>query len=464
MEVSTKALVADEMGINVGPVVAATVNHRAWLVVKYRKTLSNNENLILNRAYRTELAPDDRQLQMLHGHAGSARFAYNWGLRWVMNVIEYNQLPHKRLKLPSAIDLHRELNGLKEMEFPWMYEFSKCAPQEALRDLETAFKNFFAHRTGFPRFKDKKRRAGSFRLTGRIRVSPNEIRLPRLGWVRLKERGYLPSGNHINSATVSEHGGKWFVSISVLKEVEDPAPPEGPVVGLDLGVNSLFVVSDGTYVENPKVLNRYERKLKRLQKATMRKQKDSANKKKAADALRRLHYRIANVRSDPIDKATTMLAKTKSVIVVEDLNVKNMMAYHSIAKSIADAAMGEVVRQLEYKTKWYGSRLVVAAKYYPSTKRCSRCGHVKDFVPLDERVYHCEVCGLVTDRDLNAARNLAQWPGVARTLKTPVEGGVQPAYQPVQLPYESGTTSLDRGPRPKMRQASIVLATVTKPG
>ena len=161
---------------------------------------------------------------MLHGHVGTARFACNWGLRWVTNIIEYNQLPHKRLKLPSAMDLHCELNGLKGTKYPWMYEFSKCAPQEALHDLETAFKNFFAHRSGFPRFKDKKRRTGSFRPTGRIRVRLNEIRLPRLGWVRLKERGYLPSRNHINSATVSEQGGKWFVSIDVLDEVKDLFP------------------------------------------------------------------------------------------------------------------------------------------------------------------------------------------------------------------------------------------------
>ena len=159
-----------------------------------------------------------------------------------------------------------------------------------------------------------------------------------------------------------------------------------------------------------------------------------------------------------------MLARTKSIIVVEDLNVRNMMANHFLAKSIADVAMGETVRQLSYKAKWYGSTLVIDNEYFPSTKRCSRCGHVKGFMPLDERVYHCEACSLVIDRDLNAARNLAQWPGVARTLKTPVEGGVQPASQPVQLPYESGTTSLEGCPIPEMPQASTVLATVTKLG
>ena len=160
-----------------------------------------------NRAYKTELAPDEKQLPKLCNHVGAARFAYNWGLRWKLNAMEYNQLPHPRIELPTAVDLHRELNSLKKTRFPWMYESSKCAPQEALRALDTAFRNFFARRAGFPRFKRRKSDAGSFTLTGAIRVRPNEIHLPRIGWVRLKERGYIPSRAHINSATVSERAG-----------------------------------------------------------------------------------------------------------------------------------------------------------------------------------------------------------------------------------------------------------------
>ena len=135
--------------------------------------------------------------------------------------------------------------------------------------------------------------------------------------------------------------------------------------------------------------------------------------------------RVANTRLDAIQKFTTMLAKTKPVIVLEDLDVKNMMGNHHLARAITDAAWGEMLRQLRYKTQWYGSALITADMWYPSTKRCSRCGHVKEEMPLGERFFHCEGCGLVSDRDLNAARNLAEWPGVARTLETPVEGGVQ---------------------------------------
>ncbi len=288
----------------------------------------------LARAYKTEVAPDDAQLPEFHRHVGAARFAYNWGLRWKMNVMEHNQLPHPRIKLPTAIDLHRELNRLKKSRFPWMYESSKCAPQEALRDLDSAFLNFFDGRAGFPRFKSRKRRAGSFTLTGAIRTRPDKIHLPRLGWVRLKERGYLPSRRHINSVTVSERAGRWFVSVNVVEEAKDTVPVAGPTVGVDRGINSLIVVSDGTAVENPRALARREHKLKHIQRAVSRKKRGSKNRKKAVDALRRLHYKIANVRVDVIHKATTMLAKTKSVIVVEDLRVRNMMANHTLAKSI----------------------------------------------------------------------------------------------------------------------------------
>lgn len=233
----------------------------------------------------------------------------------------------------------------------------------------------------------------------------------------MKERGYLPSRIHINSATVSERAGRWFVSINVVEQISS----QGPAVGVDRGIDRLLVVSDGAIATNPRAMSRYERKLKRLQRSLSLMKKGSANRRKVVEALRRVHCRVANVRRDVINKAATKLARTKSVIVVDELSVRNMMANHSLAESIADVAMAEVVRQLKYKTAWYGSRLVTADRWYPSTKRCSKCGQLKGRMDLSERIYHCGVCGLTTDRDLNAARNLEQWPGVARTLETPVE-------------------------------------------
>ena len=393
--------------------------------------------VMVHRAYRTELDPNNAQRTLLLQHAGVARFAYNWGLRRKLEVMRMNQLPIPRIKLPTAIDLHRELNRLKPIEFPWMYESSKYAPQEALRDLDTAFKNFFQGRARFPRFKGRKHGIGSFTLIMSIHVKDDRIRLPRLGWIRSKEHGYLPKEAHINSATVSERAGHWFVSLNVVEERENPEPIIGGAVGVDRGLKSLAVVSDGIVIENPKAMARCERKLKHLQRAVSRKQRGSSNRRKASHRFARFHARISNMRKDVLHKATTVLATTKSVLVVEDLAVRNMMANHHLAKAIGDAGWAEFVRQLEYKSKWYGSRLVVADRFFPSTKRCSSCGGVKASMPLEERTFVCEFCGFTADRDLNAALNLEQWPSVGRTLETPVEGGVQVARP--QPSYESGT-------------------------
>src|SRR5712691_2460393 len=333
----------------------------------------------LVRAYKTELAPDEAQIATLYNHAGAARFAYNWGLTWKNNVHTYNLLPHPKLKTPTAMDLHRELTRLKKGKLSWLYEVSKCSPQKALRDLDAAFSNFFAHRAGFPKFKSRKKKgAGSFSLYGDISVCPGEVRLPRIGWVRLKERGYIPSRAHINSVTVSERAKRWYVAVNVAEERKEPLAPPGPVVGVDRGLNSLAVVSDGTVLENPRVLRRYGRKLRHLQRNLSRKRKGSSNRRKAREALARLNMRVANTRLDAIQKFTTMLARTKPVIVVEDLDVKNMMGNHHLARAIADARWGEISRQLGYKTRWYGSTLITADRWYPSTKRCSRCGQVKE--------------------------------------------------------------------------------------
>ncbi len=285
-----------------------------------------------------------------------------------------------------------------------MYQVSKCCAQEALRDLDRAYKNFFEGRAGFPRFKSKKRGAGSFRLTGRIRVFQDRIQLPRLGKIRLKEKGYIPTDGHMLSATVSERAGRWFVSVAVEEGIQ-VLKNDGPVAGVDLGLVRMATVSDGTVFENPKALNRHERRLKRLQRSVSRRQKGSINRAKARLRLARLYLRIANVRRDALHKATIWLARTKSAIVVEDLNVKGIRKNHRIAGSMSDAGMYEFRRQLEYKTVWYGSRLIVADRFYASTKACSACGHAQN-IALSERTYRCAACGLEIDRDLNAALNL----------------------------------------------------------
>jgi putative transposase len=354
------------------------------------------------RAYRTELGPNRAQRALLLRHAGAARFAYNWGLSRRMQ--EYAATG----RTLNAIALHRELNRLKKTVFQWMYEVSKCAPQEALRDLDKAFRSFFEGRSRFPRFKSRKRGAGGFRLTGTIKVARDRIQLPRIGILKLKEKWYLPaSGVRILSVTVSEHAGHWFVSVQVEEDIHVPANC-GPAAGVDLGLPRLATVSDGATIDNPKALRRYGRKLRRLQRSVSRKKEGSKNKEKSRIRLAGCHYRVSCIRRDALHKATTMLAKTKSVIGVEDLAVANMMANHKLASSVADASLGEFMAMLEYKAEWYGSTLVRVDRFYPSTKRCSRCGAIKAHMRLSEGVFRCDVCGLVMDRDLNSSLNLEQ--------------------------------------------------------
>lgn len=381
---------------------------------------------MLQLALKTELNPNNAQRQLFERCAGAARFVWNWGLGRKQEIRQWNQLPTVQMKYPSAMDLHKELVIKKQGEFAWLYELPKSVAQESLRDLDKAYTNLFKRGYGWPKFKSKKWAKNSFRVNGEaVEVADNAIRLPIIGWVRLKEKGYLlpEEAVHLLSVTVSERAGKWFVSVSVEDPSRSPVrvPKDAPIVGIDVGLNTLAVLSNGVTVESPKALHVGERKLKRLSRAVSRKQKGSANHQKAVRKLARHHLQITNVRKDALNKATTQLAKAKSVYVVEDLSVRAMMGNHRLAKSIADASWSELVRQLEYKASWYGSRVVKADRFYPSTKRCSSCGNVKESMPLGERTYQCERCGMIADRDLNASRNLQQWPSVCRTLKTPVK-------------------------------------------
>ena len=360
--------------------------------------------MLINRAYRYELDPNVQQRILLAKHAGAARFAYNWGL--ARRIALYQQTG----KSTNAIEQHRALNALKKTEYPWMYEISKCAPQEALRDLDRAFRNFFrgkeGHKVGFPRFK-KKGLDDSFRLTGSIHVLDQAVQLPRLGTIRLKEAPQVQG--RMLSTTVRREVDRWYVSLTVEMEIPDPVPVEGPAAGIDVGLCHFATLASGDVahkVEAPKPLNRNLRMLRRRQRQHSRKHKGSRNRKKSAMRLARLHRRIRNVRQDFLHKLSTILAKTKPVIVVEDLNVSGMLKNHHLARHISDSGWGAFRRMLEYKCAWYGSRLQVANRFYPSSKTCSACGHVVQALPLHIREWTCPECGIHHDRDVNAARNL----------------------------------------------------------
>ena len=363
--------------------------------------------MLVHKAYRYEMVPTVGQLGKLSQHAGAARFTYNWGLG--RRIEEYR----KTGKSSNAIAQHRQLNAVKATEFPWMYEVSKCAPQEALRNLDCAYKAFFRRvkqgkKPGFPRFKKKGCSRDSYCLTGTIKVGHRKIKLPRHGWLRTKEKTsrFQETKPKILSATVSREADRWFVSLLVKLEVPDPKPVQGPVVGIDLGLKHFATFSDGTKIDTQGFLKSYLELLARRQRQHSRKEKGSKNRRRSAMRLARLHRRIRTRRNDFLHKTTTMLAKTKSAIVVENLSVRNMMRNGRLARSIGDQGWSEFRRQLVYKTKWYGSKLIVADRFYPSSKTCSRCGHVKAELTLAERTFTCSECGLEVDRDLNAALNL----------------------------------------------------------
>ncbi len=373
----------------------------------------------VNQAFRFELSPNAAQRRALAQHIGAARFAYNWGLERSRKALEEGK------RLPSAAELHREWNRWKRENAPWWTEVSKCAPQEAFRDLEKALKNWRKGKSRFPRFKRKKLTPDNgARLTGSIRVFSRHIGLPRIGKVKSKEPTdkllkLLEEGKaRILSATLSREADRFYVSLTCEVERPDPKPKEvrseDDVVGIDLGLSSFATLSDGTKIDPPKPLAKRLRLLKRRSKQFSRKEKGSNNSKKAALALARLHRKVKNLRRDFLHKFTTWLARTKPVVVVEDLNVKGL-SRGPLSRFVADVGWGTFLRMLEYKAKWYGATLIVAPRSFPSTRLCSRCGHLQGRMPLSQRVFRCQACGLEMDRDLNAALNLKAY-GLAHLM------------------------------------------------
>jgi len=395
------------------------------------------------RAYKTEVDPNNKQVSLLLGCCGMRRFAWNWALE----RINYRELE------PNAMKLHKEWNKWKKDNLPWWPQYSKAAPQEAFRDLQQAFSRFFnglkgkGPRVGYPKFKNKRKSKRSFRLTGVIHVEKNRIKVPRIGWLRLKEKAYIPVGVKVASVTISERAGRWFVSaLCHPHQQEPPLFQGGKVLGADLGSKVLAYISDERRFDNPKAYRKLEKQLAKLQRRFARQQKGSRRRERTRQRIARLHYKIACIRLDSTHKATTDIARTKelSVVVLEDLNVKEMVKNRRFAKTIQDAAWGEFRRQVEYKSRWNGFEMALAPRFFPSSKTCSGCGHVKSELGLDERVYICGACGLEIDRDLNAALNLRFWYIEKNTVSSTGSGrgeDVRPGST-----CSKGQTSLKRQP------------------
>ena len=372
------------------------------------------------RGYKTELDPTCEQDVLFCQCAGASRFAYNYGLARKQECYKQGQ------KTPYSNDLQRELTARKQDDLFWLKPLSKWIVQNALRDLDNAFEHFFRKCTlkkqgassgkcGYPRFKGKKKGRGSFRLDAPVHVFEDALQLPKIGRVKLKESGYIPTwGVKVLSATVSEKAGRWYVSVQVQEEHPEPVAATGPVIGVDLGIKTLATCSDGQTFANPQALRKKINALKRASRQHSRKKKGSQNRRCAQRKLARVHARIANVRKDALHKATSaIVAKTKPdcqrprVIVLEDLHVSGMLKNRKLSRAIADVGLYEFRRQMEYKARQVGVSVQTVSRWFPSSKTCSNCGMVKEELSLGERVYRCEACGHIMDRDLNAARVLA---------------------------------------------------------
>jgi putative transposase len=417
----------------------------------------------VTQAYRFALEPTPAQERMLRSHAGASRFAWNWALARCKERYDAEGMWY------SGADLHKLWNAEKKADpaLAWWGENSKCAYQEAFRDLDRALNDFIksrkgerkGKRLGFPRFKRRGKCKDSFRFgTGVLRCAGSTVTLPRLGTIRTYEstrklaRRVEAGAARILSATVSRIAQRWFVSFTV--EMQRAIPERhvrpGSAVGVDLGVKTLLTGVDDTgkvlSIRGPKALRASLRKLRRASRAHSRKTPGSASRRKSAARLARIHARVANVRADALHTATTGLAARYETIACEDLNVTGMLANRKLARAVSDQGFGEARCHLGYKTTWNGGRLVLADRWYPSSKTCSACGWRKPSLTLAERTFICEGCGLVMDRDENAARNLLGLaasgaeslnscggtvrPGLAGRVPVKQEPGTAPAGEP----------------------------------
>lgn len=351
-------------------------------------------------AHKIALDPNRAQRLYFARASGTARFAFNWALaEWKRQYAAGGA--------PSDMSLRRELNAVKRAQFPWMFDVTKCAAQEAVIDLGAAFQAFFAKRGRYPQFKVKDDSASfcAANAVGTFHTDGKKIKLPIIGWVRMRES--VRFSGPLKRVTVTRRADRWFASVLVDTDDVGHVAQPAAAVGVDLGVSALATLSTGETVVGPKAHKTSLKRLRRANKALARKRHGSANFRKQKRRLARIHTQIANVRKDATHKLTTRLAKTFKAIGIEDLNVSGMAANRRLARAVMDGGFFEFRRQLEYKARMYGSRVVVADRWYPSSKTCSCCGVIKETLALSQRTFDCDDCGFEVDRDVNAAINLA---------------------------------------------------------
>ena len=383
----------------------------------------------MKKAHRIALKPTPEQETLFGQHAGYARFAYNWALGEFRAGLDVGEWLSERTLRPRW-------NRVKVMIAPWGTQLSQNAAKYAIIDFGQAAESWGEYRqkvkaggqtgrrVGFPRFKRRKHEQGFRADNGpdTVKVDGKEVILPKIGRVAMVEE--LRFTGSIREVTVNRTAGTWFASFCVEDGEEMPPLKDGPTIGVDVGVGTTATCSDGTTAENPKPLASALKGLRRVDKAIARSrnvhgQSNHSSRRERLYARRRtLHARVVNVRSDHHHKATTAIAKSAGRVVVETLNVAGMMMNRRLSRAIADAGMSGFLSKLEYKCAWYGAEYVKADRWFASSKLCSHCGWKNDDLALSDREWWCGGCGVLNDRDANAAENLANWMG----LSFPVSG------------------------------------------
>ncbi len=387
----------------------------------------------LRKVYRFRMRPTKAQEAGLYHMAGARRFVYNWALKRRKSYYAEHG------KGISAKQLSSELTALKtQPDTLWLKEADSQLLQQALKDVERAFRNFFANRARFPKaFRSRKAGHFSFRIPQRVRIENGKVYVPKVGWVRVRQSREA-KGNTKSATFRRDALGHWYVSLTTEFEIPDVDSMPAPVnpVGVDLGLKDLFVLSDGTRVKAPRFARKAGRKLRRAQKDLSRKKRGSHRREKAKRRVARVHRKVANQRSDFLHKLTINLTREYDCICIEDLN-NRALARTKLSYSILDASFGEFRRQVQYKTTWNLKQCVEVDRFFPSTKLCSECGVVNpNALTLSDRTWLCD-CGTQHDRDLNASRNI-----LAEGLRLLAAGQTDNSNargEPVSLPTGSAT-------------------------
>lgn len=375
---------------------------------------------MITAAHRIRLNPTSEQEQYFYRCAGVARFAWNWGLAAYNDAL-------KRGERPNVAALKKEFNRRRNDEgfAPWVAEVQSYAYQYAFADLGMAVNRYFQFKKasrltlpvdwhgrrdglpfGWPRFKSRDRTPPAFGIANTcMRVDGHQLRITRCpGMVNMAE--LLRLEGKIMSGRVSRRGGRWYIAITVETEAEFAPAPAGSVVGIDLGVKSMAVTSDGEVFANLRHMNALQRKRARLQRELARRTHGGANWRKTRTRLQRVEAQIADRRRENLHVVTSSLATRYEIIAVENLNVSGMVRNHNLARAISDVGFYEFRRQLEYKTTWRGGRVVAVDTFFPSSRLHNLCGWKNDGLTLGDRQWTCGGCGAVVDRDLNAAANI----------------------------------------------------------